>query len=218
MRRNNRPPHLWAGCQHTVQCDAQRKSPASNSGAKDQCHYRSARSRGRLRAPETRLFKLPDLNRLGEQSNKNGPAVLAGPKFAMLRRSALAAGGAGPIIVAGAAFIAARCFARRDHSRGTSRGRPGPCRTSSLFHKQSSAPLRLHRQVRLLDEPGGDLRRGGHKIRERRDRPLRRSRSRRTNGDWLPFGHHSFQVSPAQYPRPVCSRNVMLGPGFQVSS
>jgi hypothetical protein len=30
--------------------------------------------------------------------------------------------------------------------------------------------------------------------------------------------YHSFQVSSAQYPRPVCSRNVMLGPGFQVSS
>jgi hypothetical protein len=33
------------------------------------------------------------------------------------------------------------------------------------------------------------------------------------------FGdYHSFQVSPAQYPRPVCSRKVTLGPGFQVSS
>jgi hypothetical protein len=30
--------------------------------------------------------------------------------------------------------------------------------------------------------------------------------------------YHSFQVSPAQYPRPLCSRKVMLGPGFQVSS
>ena len=30
--------------------------------------------------------------------------------------------------------------------------------------------------------------------------------------------YHSFQASPAQYPRPLCSRKVMLGPGFQVSS
>ena len=30
--------------------------------------------------------------------------------------------------------------------------------------------------------------------------------------------YHSFQASPAQYPRPLCSRKVILGPGFQVSS
>ena len=173
---------------------------------------------GAIARSRTRLFKLPDSNRLGEQSNKNGPAVLAGPKFAMLRRSALAAGGAGRDHRCRRCLRCCTLLRAPGPLSGHVSGAPWPLPHEFPIPQQSSAPLRLHRQVRLLDEPGGDLRRGGHKIRERRDRPLRRSRSRRTNGGWLPFGHHSFQVSPAQYPRPVCSRNVMLGPGFQVSS
>jgi hypothetical protein len=54
-------------------------------------------------------------------------------------------------------------------------------------------------------------------ILERRDQRSRRPLSfRMKQGAYL--AHHSFQVSPAQYPRPVCSRKVMLGPGFHVSS
>jgi hypothetical protein len=150
--------------------------------------------------------------------NKNGPAVLAGPKFAMLRRSALAAGGAGRDHRCRRCL---HCCALLPRAGTTLGARLGGALALAARVPYSTSKVRPH----FVASSGATARRAwwrsskGWSQNKRTARPSVAPFSFQTDhGGWLPFGHHPFQVSPAQYPRPVCSRNVMLGPGFQVSS